>query len=310
MTIPNGIADRPNPPSPEDIKAQYGFVAALAAAIPEINNLLQQAVREQWTADRFSMAVANTGWWKSTPAQNREWLVKQLADPASADRELTTGASQIEAMAGQMGFGPDVLTRQMAKDIWLHGKLSGDNEQQVRSWIFKQVSPLIGKQPAVGGEYGQLIQQARSIAEAYGYSGYSEAAIREAASEGLRFGTAAQTGLAGWTEKMRQYAKAKYAPFADRIDAGETVADIAQPYRESIANVLELNIQDVGLQDKYVQRWLQGSSEAGKPPVATSVWQAEQELRKDERWQYTRNAWKDTAQAATQIGKAFGMIGS
>lgn len=295
-------------PKPEDVEASYGFVAQLARQVPEVGAILNQARAESWTTDRFNMAVANTNWWKSTPPERRQWFIQQISDPAGAAAAMRTGASAIEQIAGQLGFGANVLTREKAQELWLHGQLSGDNEQQIRAFIFDSLAPLTNGMSEVGGEYGALIQQARALAGAYGYNA-TEEEVRRYAGGGLTFGSTGQAGLAGWQSKLKSYAAAKFAPFADRIAQGETVADIAAPYVEAISSTLEINPKDVGLDDQYVQKWLQGTAEAGKPPAATAVWQAQQELRKDPRWQNTRNAWDAAAKTATTIGKAFGMVG-
>lgn len=296
-------------PSPADIKAQYGFVAMLAKAVPEIGKLMGQAVKGKWTSERFQMAVANTAWWKKTPAPTRQWITQKYADPASATAAMQAGGTNVAGVAGGLGLP---LTSGKAQEIWLYGQLHGYDEQAMRGLIFRNLqnrNALPGDDQA-SGEYGSLLGQARELAAAYGYAPKDLAnQVRMAAGSGLQFGDVGQDALAGFQQKVKNYAKSKYAAFADRIDQGETVMDIAQPYIDTYAQTLELNPQDVSLDDKYLQRWLQGTSQAGKPPASVPVWQAQQELRKDERWGYTQNARQSAAEVATTIGKAFGMVG-
>lgn len=293
-------------PTPEDIRAQYGFVAMLAQAVPEIGALMQRAVTEKWTAERFQMSVAATGWWKSTPAPVRQWVTQNVADPASATRAMQTGADQIRMFAGRLGF--EGVSQAQLERIWLDGQLVGGDDAWLQQHTWNSLSKT-GLTPT-GGEYGARVQQAREMAGSYGYMpGDLDFQIRNAVGSSLGASQTGDAGMAAWVDKMKSYAKSKYSAFADRIDRGETVADIAQPYIEMYANTLELNQHDVGLDDKYVQQWLQGRSEAGKPPAAAAVWQAQQELRKDPRWGYTQNARQSAAETATVIGKAFGMIG-
>lgn len=290
-----------------NLKASYGFVAMLAQQVPEIGRLMQQAVKGKWTSERFQMAVANTAWWKRTPQASRAWITQQVADPASANKAMETGSNQIAMIAGQLGMTG--LTKSWAKSIWLQGQLAGFDEGQLKSFVFTQLS---GKTPLdqAGGEYGTLINQAREMAGSYGYNpGDLDAQVRTAASAGLNYGSEGQSGLSLWETKLKNYAMSKYAPFADRIKQGETVMDIAQPYIDTYAQTLELNPQDIGLDDKLMQKWLQGSTEAGKPPASVPVWQAQQDLRKDARWGYTNNAKQSTAEVATTIGKTFGFVG-
>lgn len=297
-------------PTPEDIKAQYGFVAMLAQSVPEIGALMQRAVAEKWTAERFQMAVANTNWWKNTPAPTRQWVTQQAADPATAQRELTTGGDQVAVWATRLGF--QGIPKPVLDQIYLEGKLAGYDDTMMQQWTWNALWKYgrANGQVPTGGEFGARVQQARELAFQYGYSAKDlDVQIQTAMGNALASGQTGDAGMADWMNKLKNYAKSKYAPFADRIDAGETVRDIAQPYIDMYSQTLEVNPQDVGLDDKYIQRWLQGKSEAGKPPASVAVWQAQQELRKDPRWGYTNNARQAAAEVATTIGKAFGMIG-
>lgn len=290
-----------------NLKASYGFVSMLASAVPEIGRLMKQAVKEKWTSERFQMAVANTKWWKKTPAATRQWVTQKVSDPASAAAALASGGSSVMHIAGGLGLG--AVSQQRAQQIWLYGQLHGYDEASMRGLIFRNISSGVSDAEA-SGEFGSLLNQAGEMAANYGYAPKDLAAqVRAAASSGLTYGDTGQDALAGFETKLKNYAKAKYGAFADRIDAGETVRDIAQPYIDTYAQVLEVNPQDVGISDNLVQKWLQGKAEAGKPPAAVPVWQAEQDLRKDPRWGYTNNAKQSAAEVATTIGKAFGMVG-
>lgn len=298
MTVPT--------PTPEDIRASYGFVAMLAQTVPEVGALMEQAVREKWTTDRFNMAVANTGWWKNTPAPERQWIAQKVADPSTADNELRAGGEQIIQIAKQLGLPLDYDQWERAQQLWLDARLKGYDAALTRGFIYNE---LVDQQKDLygGGLFGQVMGQMRQLAAQYGYSPTDQEMIREA--QPMFTGVGEVGNMAGWENKMKKFAAGKYSAFADRINAGETVMDIARPYVDVYAKVLEVNPQDVGLDDKYLQQWLQGRSEAGKPPAAVPVWQAAQELRKDARWGYTNNAREAAASVATTIGKAFGFIG-
>lgn len=297
-------------PTPEDIKAQYGFVAMLAQSVPEIGALMQRAVAEKWTSDRFQMAVAATNWWKTTPAQTRQWVTQNVADPASATRTMQTGGDEISVLASRFGF--QGIPQDVLQKIWLDGQLSGYDDSMMQQWTWNALwnyGRANGQVPT-GGEFGARVQQAGELASQYGYAPKDlDKQIQQAMGMALSSGQTGDGGMADWLNKLKNYASSKYAPFADRIQAGETVRDIAQPYIDMYSQTLEVNPQDVGLDDQYLQRWMQGQSEAGKPPASVPVWQAQQDLRKDARWGFTQNAKQATAQAANIIGKAFGFVG-
>jgi len=293
-----------------NLKASYGFVALLAQQVPEIGKLMQQAITGKWTSERFQMAVANTAWWKRTPAATRQWITQQAADPASAAQSLRSGGDSITQQASALGF--EGISPQAAQKIWLTGQLRGYDETTMKAWTFNAIFKhgLAGDLSIAGGEIGARMADATQLASAYGYNPKDlKQQITMAVGESFSDSQDRTTGLVKFQDKLKGYAKSKYGAFADRIDQGETVMDIANPYFEKYSQILEVNPNDVSLDDKLIQQWLQGKSEAGKPPAATAVWQAEQDLRKDPRWGYTTNARQSAAETATVIGRAFGMVG-
>lgn len=300
MTIP--MQPRTEPPKPEDIEAQYGFVALIAKQIPEIGSLMQRAVAENWTADRFSLALASTNWWKATPDTHRQWLVRQLTDPASAAADRRNGITEIRNMADRLGV--TITSDDMALGIWTESMLNGIEGADLQGLIAQR--GLTGG--ATGGVYGQLVHELMSLSLEYGYASRDLAGeVALEAGNLLRLG---MTSTDAWKAKLIENAAAKYTPFAERLRGGETLMDIARPYVDTYSKVLEVAPSAVRLTDPHVQKALQGAQpEAGKPPVAKAVWQFEQELRKDPRWGKTNNARQSAAQTLTTIGRQFGMIG-
>lgn len=298
-------------PTPEDIRAQYGFVAMLAQSVPEIGGLMQRAVSEKWTPERFQMAVASTNWWRATPAPARQWLTTQIADPATATRMMQTGGDQVDTIARDLGL--EFVSPQRAQIVWLNAKLAGYDDELLEEYAINDLVFFGGGKGAMPttGKYGALMSEARQYAADFGYTSndLDREIFRTLIGPGHAKRPSVETAGLTWKNKMISYAKSRYAAFADRFDQGETVMDIAKPYMDVYSQTLEVNPQDVSLDDKYIQRWLQGKSEAGKPPAAVAVWQAQEELRKDARWQYTRNAWESTADVVNSVGKAFGMVG-
>ena len=105
-----------------------------------------------------------------------------------------------------------------------------------------------------------------------------------------------------------KYVAPSYPGFADAIRAGQDVKDLAAPYVATMAKVLEIPEGDIDLQDKTVARALQAVDDKGKP-AAVPMWQFEQELKKDSRWQYTKNAWDEVGQTAYKVMGMFGLGG-
>lgn len=301
MTVP--ITPRPEPPKPEDVQAQYGFVALLARQIPELSAVLQRATGEKWTAERFSMEVANTNWWKTTPNGQRQWITQQIADPATAAKTIEVGANSILQRAIEMGVS---LTPDQAREVWVQSKILGDlDEKNLVGIIYAKANPSADSLTQAGGKLGQITNEMLKLANDYGYRASNVMDEVNSHAREIMFGGGAGT-TEKWRSKMINYAMRKYAPYAEQIRGGETIADIAQPYRDSYRKILETN--DVSMFDPLIDRALQGVN-TDKGPVGQTVWEFEKGLRQDPRWGYTQNARETAAQTATAIGKAFGMIG-
>jgi hypothetical protein len=158
---------------------------------------------------------------------------------------------------------------------------------------------------AQDGQAAQLTQQIKQIASEYGLP-VTDYGTRNWVS-GILSGV---NTIDGNKQAAIAQAKSLYAPFAKEIDSGMTMKQIADPYVASMSNLLELNPNSINFaSDPMVKKALQGAgaTAAGQPPTATPLWQFEQQVRADPRWQYTTNAHNDTAGILSTLGKDWGM---
>lgn len=103
----------------------------------------------------------------------------------------------------------------------------------------------------------------------------------------------------------RTYMAGAYPAWSDRIDAGYDIADIAAPYKERMARLLEIDDTSIDFNDPLLQKGLQGVGADGKPSVVP-LYEFERQVREDPRWQYTDNAYKTYTDVGTQLLQMFG----
>lgn len=299
----------------QERKARYGFVALLGKEIPEIGKLLKKAVDQKWTSDRFAMAIANTSWWKHTPQNKRQWITQRITDPASAKQEMNVGAGQIMQRAVSLGIG--MPKHQRAERLWLHARLRGLEGSQLDAYIFREVSRgnAVQRIRNSSGQYGTMLRDMKDIAYQYGYLRDSKwednpRILNEIVNRANRImGTGGEGDpLPEWERKMRGFAASRYTAFADRIQAGETVLEIAEPFVQTISETLELNPDDIELNDKLLQRAMLGRKNKEGKPEAMNLEEVAEAARRDHRWRKTNNAMQAAAETATQIGQMWGMI--
>lgn len=307
MTAP---VERPVP-SPEDIKSSYGFVALLADAIPELKDILTQAIQGQWTSDRFIMSVANSGWYRQTSPAQREWLTKTITDPAAAEQELAAGARQMWQDAAELGVGgwADNVNESgdtQARKAWLSLKMRGleGDANARRTTVFDTVGKGNLATDSVG-LYGKLASDMFKLAKDYGYQSPNlPSEIVTMLNSQMR--TGGTVGTEAWMRKMQNYATAFYAPYAEDIRGGKTVAEIAQPAVDRVAQLLEVNPNAVDVNDPLMRKAL--TEWNGTTGRAYSLREIEDATRRDARWLKTDNAMDGSVKMLNDIGERFGML--
>ena len=103
----------------------------------------------------------------------------------------------------------------------------------------------------------------------------------------------------------RTYLAGAYPAWSDRIESGQDIYDISAPYRQRIATLLELDESQIDLSDQLLQRGLQGVGADGKPRVMP-LYEFEQEIRKDPRWEFTDNAYDVYSRVGENLLRTFG----
>lgn len=86
------------------------------------------------------------------------------------------------------------------------------------------------------------------------------------------------------------------------INSGVDLSTIYSPYKEALAQTLEINPNGITLNDPALRM-------AIGPDKEMSLYEYQKALRKDPRWQYTDNARNEAANVATTVLRDFGFMG-
>ena len=107
---------------------------------------------------------------------------------------------------------------------------------------------------------------------------------------------------------IRESAANAFPSLGDKIKAGIDLKTLADPYIQSMSNILEVPSTGIDLFDPKIRSALSFTLPDGK--VGTkSIYDFEKELRQDPRWQFTNNAREQAASIATTVLKDFGFMG-
>ena len=267
--------------------------------VPELKQLMATAIGSGLSAEDFADQVHKTKWWATHSDNARQLAALQVADPATYKQKVGTVVGHINQIIRELGV-PVTSQRTMAiANQALVGGLDTDEK-----WLTREVARSANYAHAtstagVHGLMAQSVQKLQTMAAAYGQKWTP-----------VQFLVRAQQMLMGdqteesYKQTLINQAKSMFPGFSAQLDAGSTVEDLASPYKQAMGRLLEIDPQAVSLYDPTLRTALQGSATTGRQPLA--VWQFEDGLRKDPRWDKTDNAKQSYAQAVAKIGADWG----
>ena len=284
----------PNPTA-SDYTSALGPLSGLLTTVPELHNLLQQAVSGGWSSAKFQQAVEQSSWYRSHNAATRELIALQASDPAEYTTRVINAENQVLQLAAQMGIKLTPQQMSNAAHLFLmQGWTTQTLQHQLAGYYNK------GAQP-----FGQAAQIYQSLAKLYGdyavpYNFY-QAQYR---TQQILAGN--QT-IDSYSQNAIKTAQSMFPGIAAQIGQGMTVRQIADPYVQAQANLLEIDPNTINISgNDSIKRALQGVPNAQGVHVAVPLWQYEQQVRNDPRWQFTNNSKDTISQALVQLGADFG----
>lgn len=278
---------------------EYGYVGSLANNIPELKALLLKAAKGGWSVDEFARSLQDTKWWKNSSDKVKQYTILQTTKPGEFKAQRNDWITKVNLAAAKLGVGYR-LAGKAGQYADLAMKLGWDDAE-----LSRHLAGLIDtKAGQLGGDAGSVQQSVKKMFADYGVK-YSNAQSLVWARNVL---SGADT-IERLQAKLITQAKSKYAAFSDDLDRGMTIRDIADPYRQAMAQTLELNDADVDIFDPKIQSALSVRDPKTNMPTSKPLWQFEQDLKEDPRWDKTKQATNAAYDQAMRIGKAWGFVG-
>lgn len=294
----NTVANTPK--SRAETAEDYGFMLTLFNSNSELKKLFNKAVDGGWSSAKFQAGLRDTKWWKGHSQTQRDFLMLQYGDPATAKQKLAEAEVKVRQLAEGMGIRSVIPGIEKKIDTWaLHMVMDGWDESRLR-WDIGKV--ITFKDDTRQGEGGEAIDKLHDVAYNMGitmsadwYANSARAIIR---------GTGTQQD---YEDQIRKQAKSLFPGWSKQIDAGQTVADLANPYMSSMAQLLELPPGSINLFDPTIKKALTYKDPKTGASAPKALWQFENEIRSDSRWKSTQNAQNSMMQVAHQILADFGV---
>ncbi len=285
--------------SPEELAASYGWAYGFLNSNKELKKLFDSAVKETWSPQKFQAELRDTKWWKTTSDTARQAQVMKKTDPATWQAAVQATTIKIKQLAGEIGAA--IPEKQLKKIVEQSMNMGIDtDEDALRNILGGYVN--FTKEGTLKGEAGMHEFTIRQYAEANGVT-LSDQAIKNQAQLVVR----KMAKTEDFEAQIREQAKSAFPGYADQLDAGMTMKDIAAPYEEAMATELELPSNPSGLNDQLIRTALNGLNKDGKP-VGLSLTDFQQQLRNDPRWAQTSGAQDKTMNIGTQVLKDMGLI--
>jgi len=276
--------------------AGYGWSIAVINSNPELKGLFAKASQQNWTPDEFVARVRDTTWFKTHSDTARQALILQKADPATYNERTLSNVATARSMAASLGAR---VTAAQLNTIGSEALLYNWTTDQLKQHMTAFVTAGTGGQ--YSGSAGTEQNQYNQLAQDYGIS-LAPAQMAKFIQDSV-LGTANQQTVQNW---MIAQSASRYPALSQRLQSGETLKQIADPYVQSQAKVFETNPNAINLTDPSIQSALSGKDSSGKPAVM-SVWQYEQNLRQDPRFMKTQQAQDNGMQMAHSVLKDMGV---
>jgi hypothetical protein len=316
-------------------RSKYGNVDSIFLYDPELRQLLIDAVGDPTTAvgdmdpEEFARRLAASDWairnsttYAKRDAERRQYTetldkyneqlkladtqdkkdvilakIGQLNTTSSYARGLASAKAYIESVASGLTGTMDPARL----DAFVKRMYDSANDKDPNI-INRELSALISYKPGnqLGGAIGGDLVTLRATAKANGFdldktfgdqiNGWLQRLAKGESVETFKNVIRSQAKL-GLPDKV-----------SNLLDQGLDLANIYEPYKRLMANVLELAPDAIDLNDATLRSAIGADKEM-------SLYEFQRTLRKDSRWQYTDNARADVSSSVLQVLRDFGFQG-
>jgi flagellar biosynthesis chaperone FliJ len=288
--------------------------------VPSLKKILNRYVKENWTPDKLRKAIRDDVWYRKNSAEIKARYVqlynyRDLVATGQADgstdyeKQISTLERQIADKARQVGSGiasdPAAL-RKAAENMYITNV--GIDDAMTTDFIAAAIRPIgstIGGQPTEGYS-GQALKDYQAIQDIARSNGFSVKDIvpggqtEQQVLQGIATGKIDPNRLAQDARKLAAQGQPQYV--RDLLGQGYNLDQVFAPYRQTMANLLELNADQIDLNDPTLRTAITDKGDM-------NVYDFKRTLKADKRWQYTENAKQEVSDAALKVLRDFGFQG-
>jgi hypothetical protein len=255
-----------------------------------------------WSDQQLQAALRGTEYYQSTDQTARTWDILQATDPASAAQKAAQAKQWVDDAQAATGIKLDTTGGLASAGFAFLAKATAEGwtQDQIKYQLIAQA----GGQ-ANGGQIADATTQVKALAEQYGVPLSDQAAMHW--GEQLTSGAIDQNAVKGY---LVEQAKSLFPGLTAALDAGQTVAQYADPYKQIAAQNLNINPNDINWTDPKWQAALNQVDPKTGARVSMSLDQWQKTIRSDPTYGYdqTSQAQQSASQLTTQLAQRFGAI--
>jgi len=288
--------------------------------VPSLKKILERYVAEDWTPDKLRKAIRDDVWYRQNSGAIKERYVQlfnyrdlvktgQAQGTTQYEQDIVKLERAIADKARTMGSGiasdPTAL-RKAAENMYITNV--GIDDAMTTDFIAAAIRPIgstIGGKPTLGYSGKALLdyQTIQASAKANGFKvsdiipgGFNEQQVLE----GLATGRLDINRIEQDTRKLAAQGQPQYV--RDLLGQGYNLDQVYAPYRTTMANILEINTDQIDLNDPTLRMAITDKGDM-------NIYDFKKQLRQDNRWQYTGQAKQEVSDVALRVLQDFGFQG-
>jgi hypothetical protein len=285
--------------SAQELAEQYGFAMSFLKSHKDVYSKFSQAVSSDppWTPDKFVAELKNTQWWKTTANSVRQYQTTVAQDPATMAARRQSLSAQIADSANSMGAA---LSKNALARVTQNALMFGWNDSQIKDTLSTYVHTM---NSVYNGQAGTDADSLKQTAWRNGVR--MSSATLQSWVQGIAAG---KTSVNYYQDHLRKLAKTVAPGFANELDSGMDLFDIANPYMQAKASLLQKDPASIDLFDPDVRQALSAKDAKGAP-TSMSLWEFENKVRQDPSYLKTDAARDSAYSTAHKVLNDFGLMG-
>ena len=288
------------------------WIAELVKRDAELRRLFEKAIRTD-DVDGFMEDLYQSKWWND-PKKSTSWKMafqQEFAkDKTGWNQSIEDAKLAIREAADDVYnmVVPEAILDQIARRYMYEGWSRNDN-RGLKVWLATQFGKQAADPESDLTPGGALLDVERTLSDAVREYGLTREAdwARLTAQQILNPNSDYDQDDA-WNELIAE-AESKYPVFAGRLSKDRSVRDLASGYIGELSQMLELrDPSSVDLNDPLLKRAFTSLDEKNQPRLMP-LWEFNQAIKKDERWQYTNNALNTYSSIGSDLARMMGFVG-